>query len=69
MTDQKDSCDSLLFSSGASPPGNVDCVEAMKSVVAILTFATDLFNILAVAKSSSTTVAAPATDQVRGCEA
>jgi hypothetical protein len=49
-----------------TPADNVEHVQLMIWSVAILSFATDHFLVLAVAKSSNGTVA---TDQLRGCEA
>ncbi len=45
-----------------------DCQGIMRWVLATGSFATDFLYVLAVAKSSSATIAAVATDQVLGCE-
>jgi hypothetical protein len=52
-----------MFLLRVTPGDNVEHVQLMKWSVAILSFATDPFFVLAVAKSSS------ATDQLRGCKA
>jgi hypothetical protein len=55
-----------MFLLRVTPGDNVEHVQLIKWLVAILSFATDPVLVLVVAKSSSATVA---TDQLCGCEA
>jgi hypothetical protein len=56
-----------MFLLGATPADSVEHVQRMKWLVATLSFATDRFSVLAVAKSSRATVATD--QQLCGCKA